>query len=206
VFNVLRKITNTMRDLEIKENRLTNDKMPLKRAKIMTLRKEQRMTQARAAFGTYKKYQRTRDQYWSLRENLERIKHELETSHTNVVVTRGFKEANVVMERMLTSTPLAEVDAIIDKCRDHMEQGEQIFDALSAPLDETFDEAEMDAEMEELIRMGDPDPQEIELPSVPVSSVVPSKGTSGAPRKMSRKHTKGVDVSLKTPLLNGVSE
>lgn len=200
MFNVLRKITNTMRDLEIKENRLTNDKMPKKRAKIMDLKREQRMQQARLAFGTYKKYQATRDQYWTLRENLEHIKHEIDTAHTNVVATEGFRRANMVMERMLTTTSLADVDAILDKCRDHMEQGDEIFSALATPLDESVDSVAIDEEMEALIQMGDPEPEEVEFPEVPV---VPPKKTTPPSLKVPRKHARSANVALKTPLLEG---
>ena len=199
VFNVIRKITNTMRDLEIKENRLTNDKMPKKRAMIMSLKREQRLQQARMAFGTYKKYQTTRDQYWTLRENLERIKHEIDTAHTNVVATEGFKQANTVMERMLTTTSLADVDAILDKCREHMEQGDEIFSALASPLDETMDMDAIDQEMEELIETGNPEPEEVDLPEVPVEER--AIAISQSSRKVSRKHSRKASGTLKEPLL-----
>lgn len=192
VFNVLRKITNTMRDLEIKENRLTNEKMPSKRTKIVALKKSGRTQQARHAFGTYKKYQRTRDQYWTLRENLERIKHEIDTAHTNVVATEGFKQANNAMERVLTTTSLANVDAILDKCRDHMERGDEIFRTLSTPLDETTDTVAMDEEMEALIKEGNPTPMEVPLPDVPMD--IP-------PQRVTKKHSTRTGESLKVPLL-----
>ena len=194
VFNVLRKITNTMRDLEIKENRLTDVNMPKKRVDIMTLKKQGRMAQARIAFSTYKKYQVTRDQYWNLRENLERIKHEIDMAHTNVMATEGFKQANVVMERMLSTTSLADVDSIVDKCRDHMQQGDEIFEALSTPICGDVDEDALDAEMDELIQMGDTRHEEFNLPSIPEE--IHSKS-----RMLSVKHTRGASEALKTPLL-----
>ena len=182
VFNVLRKITNTMRDLKIKEQELTSVSMPRKKAEMIRLNKEGRREHALICFKTYKMYQTTRDKYWSMKENLEKIKHEIDLQQTSIVATEGFKKASEILEKALSDTVLSNVDAIIDKCREHMQSGSEIFEELSRPIftiegQEEY-ELSLEGDMRELIK-SNIDPKPTMVLSIVAEGALEDKSESG---------------------------
>lgn len=177
IFNVMRKITNTIRDLNIKEMELTKITMPKKKKNIMELHKQGRREQALISFKTYKKLQNTRDKYWRMKENLELVRHELDTQQTNIVVTEGFKKANQIMEEALEKSALKDVDTIIDKCREHMQNGSELFNELTISLNGITGEEEeeqLEKEMEGLMK------RNIDVEPRKDPSILMAEGVGGA--------------------------
>ena len=209
IFNVQRKITNTIRDLWIKERELTSISMPKKKAEIMELNKQGRREQALISFRTYKKFQKTRDKYWTMKENLELVRHELDTQQTNIVVTEGFKRANQMMEKALENTVLKDVDTIVDKCREHMQSGSEIFTELSQPLTPIEEEEEelLQDELEKLMKSTeDPKPHKLSLSTAAAEGVSNNNNNNrgdddDANIVVKSKRVKKYKGTLKEPLL-----
>lgn len=204
IFSVLRKLTNTIRDLETKEKRLHEIDLPQLVKRMHDLKEERRQKNAMQVFALYKKKEQTRDLWFTLRLNLETIKHEIETQQTNIVATNGFNEANEVMERALTMTSLRDVDKILDKCREHMEKGAEVFDALTSPINDLQgDEEELELEMAELMAKGITEKHKVELPELPEQEIAEGSPEEASvkmvPSKWNKNKKKG--DPLKKPLL-----
>lgn len=202
IFSVLRKLTNTIRDLETKEKRLHEIDLPLLVKRMLELKDDGRKKNAMQVFVLYKKKEQTRDLWFTLRLNLETIKHEIETQQTNIVATNGFNEANEVMERALTMTSLRDVDKILDKCREHMEQGAEVFEALTSPIsDLQGDEEELELEMAELMAKGVAEKHQVELPELPENEIAEGSPNDARPKMVPSKWKKKKGDPLKKPLL-----
>ncbi|XP_059483661.1 charged multivesicular body protein 6 [Neocloeon triangulifer] len=97
-------------------------------------------------------------------ENLERLVHDLEFSQVEMQVLDGLKTGNEALKKVQEVLNIDAVEQILDETREAIEKQKEIDELLSGALTEQ-DEADVEAELEELISVSEPAKT---LPEVPM--------------------------------------
>jgi len=127
--------------------------MPRKKEEMETYLKKKMKQQAFTCFKAYKNYESKRNTYCNLKENLDAIKTEIEFQKNVSSIVQGYKSAAAAMKNISQEMKLNDVQKIVDKCKDHMNNADEVVETLSEPLYmDSLDESQLDAQMEALLR------------------------------------------------------
>ncbi len=162
---------NIMRDLELQKKRLWGE-MSKKKAAASKYWGQGRKWEAREALKTAKMYDVTYRSWVMMKENVERLKHQVTTQNQNARVAQGFKHANDVMADLLSKVDIHTLETMMAEVEGRISEGEDVTQALSRPLDtgEVWDDDDLDRELEVLCDNVEPGGPEAQAKSVPESN------------------------------------
>ncbi|KAK0660524.1 Vacuolar-sorting protein SNF7 [Lasiodiplodia hormozganensis] len=128
-------------------------------------------TAAKSALRRKKQFEHSLEQTQSQIMTLEREIYSIETANINKETLDAMRNAGAAMKQIHGSLTIDKVDQTMEELREQHAIGEEISEAIAAPLGQTLDEDELDDELAEL-QQEELDNKMLETGQVPVSDTV----------------------------------